>query len=172
MDTGLYEICFGDIDDINRNVITQAIKQQYNRIEITQNTPNAHLVINDDFIGASPIRIGELMDKIDIYLFENTYEDIIKYKNIILYWQKSKMKIQDNAIELTDRERDIMAELMTAKNAGCTRDYLLNKIWGYRPDIDTHTLETHIYRLRQKIEIEPDNPKLLITADKGYRLAM
>ena len=57
-----------------------------------------------------------------------------------------------------------------AGEEGCTREVLLHKIWGYKSDLDTHTLETHIYRLRQKIEAEPDFPNHLLTIENGYKL--
>ena len=74
--------------------------------------------------------------------------------------------------ELTDRETDIMAMLIRAGDAGCGRESMVVAIWNYRPDLDTHTVETHIYRLRQKIEDNPASPAHLLTTEKGYRLAV
>ncbi len=70
---------------------------------------------------------------------------------------------------LTEKETQILSYL--ARAAGPVgRDDLLHHIWGYAGNVDTHTVETHIYRLRQKIEADPAAPVLLVTAEEGYRL--
>ncbi len=75
------------------------------------------------------------------------------------------------AVTLTDTETRLLAILFDAAGHEMDRDSLLQRVWGYRPGLDTHTLETHIYRLRQKIETNPTIPAFLMTTGAGYRLA-
>ncbi|GAB4147933.1 MAG: hypothetical protein Tsb0016_18730 [Sphingomonadales bacterium] len=73
-------------------------------------------------------------------------------------------------IRLTPKESAILAYLCAAGGAVVPRQQLLGEIWGYRPNVTTHTLETHIYSLRQKIERDPAHAKYLLTESGGYRL--
>ncbi len=74
-------------------------------------------------------------------------------------------------LRLTDKEANILKYLYRAGDKSVTREELLAEVWGYNAGVTTHTLETHVYRLRQKIESEPGNARLLITEAGGYRLA-
>jgi len=71
---------------------------------------------------------------------------------------------------LTDTEVRLLTCLFDAAGAEVPRADLLQTVWGYRPGLDTHTVETHIYRLRQKIEHDPANPAFVVTTESGYRL--
>ena len=73
-------------------------------------------------------------------------------------------------IRLTDKETSILKYLYRQGPKTITRDVLLKEVWGYNNRVTTHTLETHIYRLRQKIERDPSNARLLVTEEGGYRL--
>jgi len=74
-------------------------------------------------------------------------------------------------IRLTDKEAAILRYLYRSGEKPVGREELLREVWGYNANVTTHTLETHIYRLRQKIEPDAQSPKLLITETGGYRLA-
>jgi DNA-binding response OmpR family regulator len=79
---------------------------------------------------------------------------------------------EDNSkIRLTEKETDILKFLHRAPIPVVPRDMLLREVWGYKAAVTTHTLETHIYRLRQKIEPDPTNVRLLLTEPGGYRLS-
>jgi DNA-binding response OmpR family regulator len=73
-------------------------------------------------------------------------------------------------VRLTEKETAILKYLYRAGEKVVTRDVLLHEVWGYNSGVTTHTLETHIYRLRQKIEKKPAEAELLVTEGGGYRL--
>ncbi|MEI6557420.1 MAG: response regulator transcription factor [Rhodospirillaceae bacterium] len=76
----------------------------------------------------------------------------------------------DRTIRLTEKETAILSFLYRVGPTVTGRDVLLGEVWGYHAGIDTHTLETHVYRLRRKIEPDPANARILITEPGGYRL--
>jgi len=73
-------------------------------------------------------------------------------------------------LRLTEKETAILSYLNAAAGKPVGREDLLRHVWSYVPEVETHTLETHIYRLRQKIEDDPSSPKILITQGDGYAL--
>ena len=73
-------------------------------------------------------------------------------------------------LRLTEKETAILKYLYRAGGKPVPREELLNDVWGYHAAVTTHTLETHVYRLRQKIELEPSNARILVTEPGGYRL--
>jgi DNA-binding response OmpR family regulator len=75
-------------------------------------------------------------------------------------------------IRLTEKETNILKFLYRATEHVVPRDILLLEVWGYNAGVTTHTLETHIYRLRQKIEPDPGKASILITENGGYRLSL
>lgn len=84
--------------------------------------------------------------------------------------QKLLLEEDGSKIRLTEKETAIMKYLYRAEQKVIGRDELLEKVWGYNSGVTTHTLETHIYRLRQKIEKDPSNARLLVTEGGGYKL--
>ena len=90
------------------------------------------------------------------------------------YTFKPAMKMlitsDDRKIRLTEKETNILKFLYRSTEGVVPRDVLLHEVWGYNAGVTTHTLETHIYRLRQKIEPDPSSARLLVTESGGYRL--
>ncbi len=84
--------------------------------------------------------------------------------------QKVLVDRNQKKIRLTEKETAILKYLYRTGESVVSRDKLLHEVWGYNAEVTTHTLETHIYRLRQKIEEDPSNAQILITEKGGYRL--
>ena len=78
----------------------------------------------------------------------------------------------DRKIRLTEKETAILKFLYRAGGKVVSRDTLLDEVWGYDAGVNTHTLETHVYRLRQKIEPDPQQNVILITEPGGYKLGV
>jgi DNA-binding response OmpR family regulator len=129
----------------------------------------------NDYV-AKPFRFAELLARLRAQLrnFENS-EDAVFNIGPYIFRPAAKL-LQDPArnrkLRLTDKESAILKFLYRADSRSVARQVLLGEVWGYNAAVTTHTLLTHIYRLRQKIEVDPANPTLLVTADGGYRLAL
>ena len=127
----------------------------------------------NDYI-AKPFRLAELLARLRAQLrsFENS-EDAVFVIGPYTFRPSAKL-LQDaqknRRIRLTEKEAAILKFLYRAGTKPVARKVLLNEVWGYNAAVTTHTLETHIYRLRQKIEPDPANARLLITEGGGYRL--
>ncbi|MCK5546631.1 MAG: response regulator transcription factor [Rhodospirillaceae bacterium] len=78
----------------------------------------------------------------------------------------------ERTVRLTDKEAQILKFLYLQGGEPVSRKDLLGEVWGYNAQVTTHTLETHVYRLRQKIERDPTNAEILLTDQGGYRLAI
>lgn len=84
--------------------------------------------------------------------------------------QKMLVDGNGNKVRLTEKETAIIKYLYRAEQKVIGRDELLEQVWGYNSGVTTHTLETHVYRLRQKIEKDPSHARLLVTEGGGYKL--
>ena len=84
--------------------------------------------------------------------------------------QKMLMDEKQRKVRLTEKETNILKYLYRAGPKAVPREELLTEVWGYNAGVTTHTLETHVYRLRQKIEPDPSSARILLTEAGGYRL--
>ncbi len=126
----------------------------------------------NDYV-AKPVRFAVLLARIRAHLrnFEQS-EDATFTIGPYTFKPASKLLVGSNnqKVRLTEKETSILKFLYRAGDKPVGRDVLLHEVWGYNPAVTTHTLETHIYRLRQKIEKDPARAQLLITEGGGYRL--
>ena len=76
---------------------------------------------------------------------------LVKIKGYILNKNTRFLKLKEESIKITEKEMYFIEELNNSPEP-LTKDYILKNIWGYSSEADTHTVETHIYRLRQKIQ--------------------
>ncbi len=126
---------------------------------------------------AAPVRLGEVCDEIIYHTKQSEIKKSLKPIKIgpfMLLPQKNIMEDQKekSSVKVTDKEMDILLYLFRQSPNKVTRTDMLHNIWRYSESIETHTLETHIYRLRQKIETNPAEPKILMTDDEGYYLQL
>ncbi len=122
---------------------------------------------------AKPFRLSVLLARLRAQLrsFENSADAVFTIGPYEFRPSAKQLKNQQNhRIRLTEKEVAILKFLYRAGTRAVARQELLNEVWGYNPAVTTHTLETHIYRLRQKIEPDPANARLLLTEGGGYRL--
>lgn len=127
----------------------------------------------NDYI-AKPFRLNELLARVraQLRVFDNS-EDAVFTIGPYLFRPSAKLLMEparNRKIRLTDKESAILKFLYRAGGRPVPRQILLNEVWGYNSAVTTHTLETHIYRLRQKIEPNPAQLRLLLTEAGGYRL--
>ena len=127
----------------------------------------------NDYI-AKPFRLNELLARLraQLRIFENS-EDAVFTIGPYTFRPSAKLlqePSKNRRIRLTEKEAAILKFLYRAGDRAVARQVLFNEVWGYNAAVTTHTLETHIYRLRQKIEPDPANARLLVTEGGGYRL--
>ncbi|MDE1151360.1 MAG: helix-turn-helix domain-containing protein [Micavibrio sp.] len=122
-------------------------------------------------LGALLRQIRQILEEPSLYLEPFTIGPyIFEPQEKVLKRQGSET--EGDEISLTDKEVDILVFLARQQGKPIGREALLQQVWRYQQGVDTHTLETHIYRLRQKIEASADAPTLLVTDDNGYSLIL
>ena len=126
----------------------------------------------NDYV-AKPFRFGVLLARIRAHLRQHEHsEDAIFKVGPYTFKPSAKMLVRDDnkKIRLTEKETAIIKFLLRSGEQIVGRDVLLHDVWGYNAGVTTHTLETHVYRLRQKIERDPSHAEILVTEGGGYKL--
>ena len=115
-----------------------------------------------------PLRLLDLLS----LLTHLPYAQCILFSHFSLDLRKKILNnfISQHTQRLTEKETQLLHFFIQNKGHPLSKDHLLKGIWAYHPETETHTLETHIYRLRQKLEDDPANPQILINCKNGYTL--
>ncbi len=126
----------------------------------------------NDYV-TKPFRFRVLLARIRAHLRQHEQsEDAVFTIGPYTFRPSAKILLRqdETRIRLTEKETSILKFLFRAREQVVGRNVLLHEVWGYNSGVTTHTLETHIYRLRQKIETDPSNAELLVTETGGYKL--
>ena len=127
----------------------------------------------NDYV-TKPFRMNVLMARIRAHIRQHEQsEDAVFTIGPYSFQPANKILLNPDTgqkIRLTEKEAAILKYMYRTGDKVVARDKLLGEVWGYNAGVTTHTLETHIYRLRQKIEPDPSNARLLVTEPGGYRL--
>lgn len=128
--------------------------------------------INPDFAISIeiPVRAGEALDRIRRRIAVLRGGEPLTFGPYVLDSGGELTRAGESAARLTEKEAEILRVLRRANGEAVEKEVLLSQVWGYVEGLETHTLETHIYRLRQKIEKDASNPQWLVTRDNGYAL--
>ena len=146
-------------------------------IMLTGNDSDADMILGldagaNDYV-TKPFKFAVLLARIRAQLRQHEQsEDAVFSLGHYTFKPASKLLVDEagSKVRLTEKETSILKYLYRAGEQVVTRDVLLHEVWGYNAGVTTHTLETHIYRLRQKIERDPSNAEILVTETGGYKL--
>jgi DNA-binding response OmpR family regulator len=146
-------------------------------IMLTGNVSDADQILGldagaNDYI-TKPFKFAVLLARIRAQLRQHAQsEDAVFTIGPYTFKPAAKLLVDEKGtkIRLTEKETSILKYLYRSGDKIVTRETLLHEVWGYNAGVTTHTLETHIYRLRQKIEKDPSNSEILVTETGGYRL--
>ena len=127
----------------------------------------------DDYV-TKPFRLSVLLARLRAHLRQSDLSDAAVFMIGPYTFRPGAKLLTDQSgrkkVRLTEKETAILKYLYRAGDRAIARDTLLGEVWGYNAGVTTHTLETHVYRLRQKIERDPARAEILVTEPGGYRL--
>lgn len=173
LDVGLPDI---DGRELCRRMREAGVKSPIIMLSAAASDPDTILGLDagaNDYI-TKPFRLNVLLARLRAHIRQHERSDDATFLigpytfrpgNKILTHNRTHKKIR-----LTDKETAILKYLYRAGNRVISREVLLDQVWGYNAHVTTHTLETHVYRLRRKIEPDPSAAQILVTEPGGYRL--
>ena len=154
------------IKDLNSNLINSLIITKSNqKLLLNQNVNKKNFLNFDNF----PLTINKLSELINIQLIKLKFnqQSKINIKGYELNLNSKFFLRNSLSLKLTEREIEIILYLNEAKTKCDVLD-LQKNIWDYSPNMETHTVETHIYRLRKKISDKFDDENFILSHKKGY----
>jgi DNA-binding response OmpR family regulator len=163
------ELNFNIINIQNENLLQKEIKNLKNYLIITkkhlQNVDNQFVIEN------IPIKISQLIEKLNIKFLRTEFakKSKIIINNYLIDLNTRELSLKDKKLKLTEKEIDIILYL-SSKKIPITINELQVNVWRYQPDIETHTVETHIYRLRKKISKIFNDENFIISKKNGYKI--
>ena len=118
-----------------------------------------------------PLKIDKFIEKINIQLLKQkyNYQSEIRINKYKLNLNSREISLNKKLVKLTEREIDIILFLNENKKP-INIDILQKEVWGYSSELETHTVETHIYRLRKKIKDKFNDEKFILSLKKGYQI--
>ena len=160
-----FKITFADTkDSLNEKLIN------FNNSVIITNSKTADIG-NHFVLENSPINISKLIEKINIEFLKLQFnnQSQMKVNNYTINLNSREMLKNDTKLKLTEKEINTI-NYLSKSNKPVSIDELQAKVWSYRSDIETHTVETHIYRLRKKILISFNDKEFIISKKNGYQI--
>ncbi len=153
------------LDLVNLSEINKTHNKPILLLESSANITNFNC--NDKI--SLPAHLSDLANKITkiVASFKFSNNSKLKINKYILDKNKKKLIKENNYISITEREVQLI-ELLFNEKKPLTKNYILKKIWNYSDNVNTHTLETHIYRLRKKIYNKFNDEQFILNLDKGY----
>jgi len=153
----------------DENFLNQEIKNYNNYLVVSKKKyPN---VINQFVLENKPIKILKLIEKINIEFLKIKFnsQSHVKVKKYTIDQNSREMLIQDIKLKLTEKEINTIKYLSNS-NQPVGIDELQKMVWSYQSDIETHTVETHIYRLRKKILNTFNDNEFIVSKKNGYQI--
>lgn len=152
----------------NPNVLNSIVVSRSNNKKILSQNINTNRLI---FLNDDPINLSQFLDKVNILLIKKKYnfQSQLNINNYTLNLNSRIISFKDYNLKLTEREVDIILFLNETKNPQSINN-LQNEVWKYSSALETHTVETHIYRLRKKILNTFNDNEFIVSRKNGYQI--
>ena len=173
----LFKILYEIKKELNYEIIEISAE---NPLNISLNKKNDHLVIvkklvknlnNQILITSLPIKLSKLIEKLNIEFLKRNFhsQSELKIQKYNLDINSRELIFKEKKIKLTEKESNIILYISNSTKPVSIEDLQLN-VWGYHSDLETHTVETHVYRLRKKILATFDDSDFIKSKKNGYQI--